>query len=183
MREWGAAIVIELSHARWGIYAILQPRIWSGMSELHDSKHEKYAGPSAPALALLEGRVYSFFAGWIGLIGGAALSGRIVEENGELVKKTTTFIEKGGIKLSPRTTLTIAGAVLGSAIMHRVGNVAGIVIGTKKSGDPEAQFNRTQSRIANLEDKVDELLARPTDASFSEREAARTSASESSLTR
>ncbi len=153
------------------------------MSELHDSKHEKYAGPSAPALALLESRVYGFFGGIVGAIGGAVLSGHIVDRNGQFVQDTSARLDKIGVKVGGRTALMITGAVLGSAVVHRVGAWVGLAVGAKKSGDPEAQFNRTQSRIANLEEKVDTLLARTADASFSEREAARASASESSLTR
>ena len=153
------------------------------MPETHDSKKEKYAGPSAPALALLEGRVYSFFAGLIGLVGGAALSGRIVEENGKLVQDTTSGLEKLGVKVGGRTALMVAGALAGSAVMHRVGNVVGIAGGVRKSGDPEAQFNRTQARIATLEHKVEALETQPPIATFAEREATRASTGEAALER
>ncbi|MBX9725663.1 MAG: hypothetical protein K2X09_00220 [Rickettsiales bacterium] len=153
------------------------------MPELHDSKTEKYAGPSAPALALLEGRVYSFFAGLLGLVGGAALSGRIIEENGKLVQQTTATLERAGVKVGGRTALMIAGALAGSAVMHRVGNVVGIAVGAKKSGDPEAQFNRTQARIATLENKVEALETHPAAATFAEREAARASTGEAAVER
>ena len=153
------------------------------MPETHDSKHEKYAGPSAPALALLEGRVYGFFGGLLGLVGGAALSGRIVEENGKLVRDTTAVLEKAGINASGRTAIMLAGAAAGSAVMHRIGNVVGIAIGAKKSGDPEAQFNRTQARIATLEHKVEALETQPPIATFVEREAARASTGEAALER
>lgn len=153
------------------------------MTELHDSKQEKYAGPSKPALALLESRVYGFFGGIVGAIGGAVLSGHIVDRNGQFVQDTFAKLDKLGVKVSARVGLMITGAVLGSAVLHRVGAWVGLAVGAKKSGDPEAQFNRTQSRIANLEEKVDTLLARTAEASFSEREAARASASESTLSR
>ena len=153
------------------------------MPETHDSRHEKYAGPSAPALALLEGRVYGFFGGLLGLVGGAALSSSLIKEESKLVKKTSELLESWGAPLKGRGLLMAAGALAGSAIMHRVGNVVGLAIGTKKSGDPEAQFNRTQVRIANLEEKVDTLLARPAGASFSEREAARASTNEAAVER
>lgn len=154
------------------------------MPEPHDSKHEKYAGPSKPALALLEGRVYGFFGGLIGLVGGAALSGTVLNK---MAKKFGAgkfgIIEYFGLTPEGKLGLVASSALIGSAVMHRIGNVVGIAVGAKKSGDPEAQFNRTQARIARLEDKVDELLARPADASFSEREAARANASEASLSR
>jgi hypothetical protein len=153
------------------------------MGEPHDSKHEKYAGPSAPALALLEGRVYGFFGGLLGLVGGAALSGTVFKPGDKLVKKFGSGLEHFGLPPEGKVGLVLTSALIGSAVMHRIGNVVGIAVGAKKSGDPEAQFNRTQGRIARLEDKVDELLARPTDASFSEREAARASTSEASLSR
>ena len=152
------------------------------MSELPDNKHEKYAGPSAPAQALLEGRVYGFFGGLIGLVGGAALSGRIVEENGKLVKDTAALVEKSGVKLGGRTILMIAGALLGSAVMHKIGNVVGIAVGTKKSGEAEAQFDRTQNRIAQLENKLETIEGHST-ASFAEREAVRGNTTEASIER
>lgn len=153
------------------------------MPELHDSKHEKYAGPSKPALALLEGRVYGFFGGLIGLVGGAALSGRFIEEHGAFVKSSTNRLGAVGFKVSGKTAIMIAGAALGSAVMHRIGNVIGIAVGVKKAGDPEAQFDRTQNRIAQLEEKVEALAATPPSASFTAREDARASAPETTLVR
>lgn len=154
------------------------------MPELHDSKHEKYAGPSKPALALLEGRVYGFFGGLLGLVGGAALSGTLLNK---MAKKFGAgkfgIIEHFGLTPEGKLGLVASSALIGSAVMNRIGSVIGIAVGAKKSGDPEAQFDRTQARIATLEDKVDALLARPNDASFSEREAARANANSAALER
>lgn len=153
------------------------------MPDLHDSKHEKYAGPSKPALALLEGRVYGFFAGLVGLVGGAALSGTVLNK---LAKKFGAgkfgIIEYFGVTPEGKLGLVASSALIGSAIMHRIGNVIGIAVGTKKSGDPEAQFNRTQARIARLEQKLEEVEGQ-TATRFAAREAARATSTEPTLER
>lgn len=153
------------------------------MPELHDSKHEKYAGPSKPALALLEGRVYGFFGGLIGLVGGAALSGNVIKEESKLVQESSAFLKGWGVPLKGRALLMAAGALAGSAVMHRIGNIIGIAVGARKAGDPEAQFDRTQNRIAQLEEKVEALAATSPSASFTAREDARASTPETTLVR
>jgi len=153
------------------------------MPELHDTTQEKYAGPSAPALALLEGRVYSFFAGLVGLVGGAALSGTAVKPSDKLVKRFASGLEYVGLPPEGKIGVVVTSALIGSAVMHRIGNVVGIAVGAKKSGDPEAQFNRTQARIGALENKVASLEANPPAASFAERETVRAKASEEIIER
>jgi hypothetical protein len=156
------------------------------MSELpdnkYDAKHEKYAGPSAPAQALLEGRVYGFFGGLIGLVGGAALAGTAFKSEGRVVKQVGSSLEHWGIPPEGKVGLVIISALIGSAVMHRIGNVVGIAIGTKKSGEAEAQFDRTQDRIAKLENKLERIEGQ-TPARFAAREAERSSAHEAAIER
>lgn len=142
--------------------------------------HEKYAGPSAPAQALLEGRVYGFFGGLLGLVGGAALSGSVIKEDSKLVKKFGSGLEHWGAPVEGKVGLVVISALIGSAVMHKIGNLVGIAVGTKKSGEAEAQFNRTQDRIAALEQKVETIGGQ---TSFAEREAERASTHEGALKR
>jgi len=141
-------------------------------NEHAEMKHEKYAGPSVPALALLEGHVYGVIGGIIGAVGGAALSGTLFKPEDKLVVKVASGLEHFGLPPEGKVGLMIASAVIGSTVIHKVGNVAGIAVGVKKAQESQAQFDRTQHRIARLEQKV-EALSQPTPASFAQRVEAR----------